>query len=82
MRANPLINLRGISLDPSVHSRMIDSEAALAHHLLKVAVAQGVPAIPSDAQQDDRWLVVAPLERIGSSLHGLDLEREIVGRAG
>jgi hypothetical protein len=42
---------------------MIHGEAALAHHLLDVAVGELIPAIPPDAQKDDRRLVAPPLER-------------------
>lgn len=52
---------------------MIHCQSAFAHHLLKVAVAEGVAAIPADAQEDDRQLVVPPLERIGIALHGAGL---------
>jgi hypothetical protein len=70
MWADALVDLRGISLHPPEDRRVIDTEAALTHHLRKIAVAQSVPAVPSDAKKDNRRLVMAPLERIGSSLHG------------
>jgi hypothetical protein len=41
---------------------MVDCEAALPHHLLKISVGELVSAIPPDAQEDDRGLEVAPLE--------------------
>jgi hypothetical protein len=42
---------------------MIHGEATLSHHLLQVAAGELVAAIPSNAQKDDRWLEVPPLER-------------------
>jgi hypothetical protein len=63
MWAYPLVDLRGITLYPSPHRRMIDAEATLAHHLLKVPVGELIPAIPADAQKDDGRLEVSPFER-------------------
>lgn len=42
---------------------MVHRESALAHHLLEVAVGELVPAIPTDAQEDDGGLEVTPLKR-------------------
>jgi hypothetical protein len=42
---------------------MIYTETALVHHLFQISIAELIPAIPSDAQENKRWLEVSPLER-------------------
>jgi len=63
VRADPLINLRGIPLDPPENRGVVYTESSLFHHLFQISVAKLVTQIPSDAQQDDGGLEVAPLER-------------------
>ncbi len=41
---------------------MVHRQAALPHHLFQIPVAQLIPAVPADAQQDKGWLEVTPLE--------------------
>ena len=60
---NPAIEFRRVVLDPAVDGGVIDREAALGHHLLEVALAQGVAALPAHAQQDDVGGEVPALER-------------------
>jgi hypothetical protein len=47
---------------------MIHREATLAHPLLEVTIRELVATVPSDTQQDEGRLEVAPLER-GLVLH-------------
>jgi hypothetical protein len=54
---------------------MIHGEAAPAHHLLKIAVRELRPAIPPDAQKDDRRLEVATLKGGLVLLHEDDPQR-------
>jgi hypothetical protein len=37
---------------PAMYGRVIDSDAALSHHLFEISQAQAVGEIPPDAQQD------------------------------
>ena len=60
--AQPLLDLGRIPLNPAVDRRMVDRDAALAHHLLKIAVAHAVAAVPPDRPEHDLALEVAPLE--------------------
>jgi hypothetical protein len=54
---------------------MIHGQPVLAHHFLKIPVAERVAAVPSDAEQDYIRRVVTPLEwRIVAS-HGLVMSR-------
>ena len=62
-------------MDPTEHGRVVHVEAALAHHLRDIAIRELVPAIPSDAQKDKRWLIVTPLERRLMLLHEYDSRR-------
>jgi hypothetical protein len=41
---------------------VIDHDAALRHHLLELAVADHVLAVPADALQDDEGMEAAKLE--------------------
>ena len=63
VRAHPLVNLGRVALYPPEAGDVVDAQPALAHHLLQVAVGELVPAIPSDAQKNERGLEVSPLER-------------------
>ena len=42
--------------------RVIHFESALSHHLFNIPIGKLVPAVPPDAQKDERGLVVTPLE--------------------
>jgi hypothetical protein len=53
---------QSLTLNPAVDRRMIDRDAALAHHLLEIAVAHPVAAIPTDRPEHDLALEVASLE--------------------
>jgi hypothetical protein len=63
MLPDPLIDLGGILLNPAEDSSMVHSQPTLSHHLFQVPIAEMVSAIPSDAQENDRRLVVTPFER-------------------
>src|SRR5215213_779156 len=67
--AQALLDLRSVLLDPSENRRVVDRDAALAHHLLKVAIAHPVAAVPARRPEYDLALEVASLEvRHGSTL--------------
>src|SRR5512132_4226887 len=60
--AHPLLELRRKALDPAVEPHVVDGDAALVHHFLKVPVADAVTAVPADAEQDDLGRKPAALE--------------------
>jgi hypothetical protein len=62
MPAQPLLDLRRILLHPAIDGGVIDAHAAFAHHLLEIAVAHPVTAVPPHRPQHDLALEVAPLE--------------------
>jgi hypothetical protein len=41
---------------------VVDGDAAFAHHFLEVPVADAIPAVPADAEQDDLDRKPAALE--------------------
>src|SRR3954464_10785512 len=67
--AQALLDLRRVRLDPSENRRVVDRDAAFAHHLLEVAVAHPVATVPAQRPEHDLALEVASLEvRHGSTL--------------
>lgn len=48
-----LFHLWGIPLDLSVNRGMVNANAAFSHHLLKVAIADAVSAVPTNCPQYD-----------------------------
>ena len=59
-----LFKLRDILLHPPKNSRMGQSDAALGHHLDKVAGAEFKGQVPPHAQHDDLLVKMPPLEEI------------------
>jgi hypothetical protein len=68
--ANLLLQLWSIALNPP--GRVIDHDAAFRHHLLELAVADRVFAIPADTLQDDEGMEAAELEGVHSGLSRSD----------
>ena len=60
--AEPLLDLGRVPLNPTVDRRMVDHDATLAHHLLEIAIAHPIAAVPSDRPEHDLTLEVPPLE--------------------
>src|SRR3546814_6801584 len=60
--AQPLLHLRGVALDPAIDRRMVDRNAALRQHFLKVAIVDRIATIPANRPQDHITLEMAPLE--------------------
>src|SRR5438132_12168144 len=52
-------------LHPTVDRGVIDMQAPLEHHLLQISVAQWIPQVPADTQQNNLGLEVTPFERLG-----------------
>ena len=60
--ARPFLHLGCVSLNPTIDRRMVDQDAALAHHLPEIATAHSVSAIPTDRPAHDLTLKVTPFE--------------------
>ena len=43
---------------------MINTETSLGHEFFEIAIAEGIPEIPSDAEHDNVRLVLPPFEQI------------------
>ena len=65
---HPFVDLRGVTL-LSEDGDVVDRGPTLAHHPLKVPVAERVAAVPTDAELDDVGRVVPPLEGRGVTSH-------------
>jgi len=61
--------LGGILLDPTGEGTMVYFHPPLAHHLLQLAVANGIEAVPAHTPEDYFRQKVTPLER-GFGVHG------------
>src|SRR5512147_1798696 len=70
--ADLLLQPRGVVLDPPLYGRVIDHDAALRHHLLQLAVADRVLAVPADALENDEGMEAAKLEGVHSGLSRSD----------
>jgi hypothetical protein len=68
--ADLLLQPRGVVLSPPPDRRVIDRNAALRHHLLELAIADRVFAVPAHALQDDESMEAAKLEGVHSGLRG------------
>ena len=55
-------SLGRVSLNPAIDRRIVDHDAALAHHLLKITIAYAAAAIPPDRLKNGFTLEVAALE--------------------
>jgi hypothetical protein len=44
---------------------MIDMQSSLEHHLLQISVAERIPQVPADTEQNNLGLEVTPFERVG-----------------
>jgi hypothetical protein len=62
VRPAPFIYFRCIRLHPAINGRVHDCQAPFSHHLLYISIAERIPKIPANAEQDDFGLVVPPLE--------------------
>jgi hypothetical protein len=51
---------------------VIDRDAAFRHHLLELAIADGVFAVPADTLQDDEGMEAAKLKGVHSGLSRSD----------
>ena len=60
--AQPLFDLRSVPLNPAIDRGMIHVYAALAHHLLEIAIADAIAAVPAHRPKDDRAFKLTPLE--------------------
>src|SRR6266540_4292988 len=51
MNSTPLVEFRGMALDPAEHRRMIDVEPTLQQEFFDITVAEGIAEIPSHPTQ-------------------------------
>jgi hypothetical protein len=65
MRAAALLQFGCIALYPAVDRGVIDMQSSLAHHLLQISIAERIPQVSADTQQNDISLEVTPFERDG-----------------
>ena len=63
LTAKPLIQNGSIMLDPAPNGYVVQGQAPFRHPLFQVAVAERVPQIPLDAQNDNHVLEVSPPEQ-------------------
>jgi hypothetical protein len=63
LTAKPLIQQGCIALDPAPDGDVIHREPALRHHFLQISVAERIPQIPPDTQNDEDLLEVSPPEQ-------------------
>lgn len=60
--AQALFHLWSIVLNQAVYSCVVDIDTALFHHLFEIAIADGVPAILTNALENYLALEVTPFE--------------------
>src|SRR5258707_9723746 len=65
MGSAALLQFWCIVLHPTIDRCMIDVQAPLEHHLFQISVAERIPEVPADTEQNDLGLEVAPFERGG-----------------
>jgi hypothetical protein len=73
MRAAALLQFGCIVLHPAVDRGVIDVQSSLAHHLLQIPVAQWIPEVPADAEQNEISLEVTPFECLEVSMKWVPL---------
>jgi len=61
--ANPLIQNGRIALDPAPNGDLVHCQPALRHDFLQIPVAERVPQIPTDTQNNNHVREVSPTEQ-------------------
>jgi len=64
MRSASPFQFGRVTLNPAVNRGVIDMQSAFQHHRFQIAVAQRIPQIPTDAQENDVGLEMTPFERL------------------
>ena len=64
IRTAPPFKFGDIVLNPAVNSGVIDMQTPFEHHLFQVAIAERIPQVPADAEENDLGLEMAPFERV------------------
>ena len=62
LATNSLIQNWRIALDPTPDRDVVNTELALRHNFFQIPIAERVPQIPPDVQNDDHVLKVPPTE--------------------
>src|SRR5258708_20451805 len=60
-----LLQFGCVALYPTVDRVLIDMQSPLAHHLLQISVAERIPEVPADTEQNNLSLEVTPFEWSG-----------------
>jgi hypothetical protein len=68
MPAQALVHNRGIAQHPPRHRGVVHAEAALRHHFLEISIAERIPKVPANAQQDDFVSKVSSVKQRGPVL--------------
>src|SRR6266496_3018711 len=68
-----LLQLGSVALDPAEDRRVIDMQSPFPHHLFQITIAERIPQIPADAQQNDLRLKMTPFERTWVAHNGTPL---------
>jgi hypothetical protein len=71
-RLGRCLKLWSVALNPPPDGRVVDHDAAFRHHLLELAIADGVFAVPAHALQDDEGMEAAELEGVHAGLSRSD----------
>src|ERR1051326_2958053 len=74
--ANASVQDGRIALDPTPDGHMVNGQTALRHHLLQIAIRQGVSQIPANAQENDHIFEVPSAEQ-RRSFWGHDIPYQI-----
>jgi len=61
VRSTPLVEFRGVALNPAKRGCIIDSQAAFSQEFFDIAIAQGISKVPPDRPQDDLGGEIAPV---------------------
>ena len=69
MRPDPLLQFGGVCLDPPENGGVIDRDAAILQHKLKIAVADGESEIPAHGPKDHLGSELSPLKLLASIPH-------------
>src|SRR6266496_3033967 len=71
------LQFRRVVLHPPINGRVINIQPSFSHHLFQITIAQRRAQIPSDAQENDIRLEMAPFKRI-LAIHDGNLSRSFL----
>src|SRR5262245_37455758 len=82
MRSTPLVEFRGIVLDPAKHGCLIDGDASCPQKFFDITIAQGIAEVPTHRAEDDVDFKVAPYaqRRIAHGIAPVIWDRDCLAR--